>query len=135
MESEGMTAAMAMITPDMLKRRVIWDAIEDPLKACTLLGMLGMGDDGDRAESEASQARLANVGLLIPLLTEFSKWLSSLATMIQVEGQDVNQEFVDQMSLMFFSIVQSAVIASTSVMVDLGLLEVNIANAPEGFSP
>lgn len=128
-----MTAAMAMVTPDMLKRRVIWDAIEDPKRACTLLGMLGMGDDGDRAESEASQARLTHIGLLIPLLTEFSRWLSSLATMIQVEDQDVDQEFVDQMSLMFFSIVQSAVIASTSVMVDLGLLEVNIDSAPEGF--
>lgn len=114
-----------IINSEMIKRQLIFDSMEDPVRVCRLVGLVGTGDDGNRAEQEASFHRLSAIGPVIPLLTEIAKWMSGVAVHVQTEGQEeeLDPAFVEQMHVMFFSVLQSGLISTLSVMNAMGMVE------------
>lgn len=121
-----MQAAEELVTPQMIRRRLIFDAMGDPVKTCQLVGMLSTGDDGDRAEQEASRRRLSHVLPLYPVLLGMSEWLAETATATQLENQEfLPEDFDVELLEMYRTIISSSVVSTISVLADLGIIKVN----------
>lgn len=115
-----------MITPQMIRRRLIFDAMGDPVRTCQLVGMLSTGDDGDRAEQAASQARLTRVLPLYPTLLGIAEWLAETATVTQLDSQEFVPEGFDVDLLeMYRTVITSSIVSTVSVLADLGVIRVN----------
>lgn len=110
------------VTADMLKRRLIYDAMEDPASVLALLDMVGDSAEGAPMEHRASEARLESVEPLQPLLNEMSSWMAEVATRVQTEGNPHADEIIDDMYQMFLGVVRCSVFSILSVLFDLGLI-------------
>lgn len=116
-----------MITADMLKRKLIFDAMTDPARIFELIGLIGVSEEGAEFESEDSLRRLHGILPLLPLLEEISSWLAEIATTVQfsnLEGIVIPEGFMEQMNGMFNSVITGSLVSVLSVFTDLGLIKV-----------
>ncbi len=119
---------MLTVTADQVRRRLIFDSMADPERACSLVGMVGVSDEGRVKETEESHRRLGMVGPLIPGLMTVAEWTAEVATSINVSNLDFDppEEFVLQMQQMLTTVLQGGLVAAFSVFNDLGMISVTL---------
>lgn len=123
-----MVAGEGVITPEMLQRRLIFDAMGDPVSACRLAGLMATGEDGNRAEEAASDLRLMKIAPVMPVIVEMASYLAGLATTTQLSNQEtVPDGFAEEMFAMYKTVISSSVVSVISVLNDLGMLSVRAA--------
>lgn len=120
---------MGTITPDMVKRRLIYDCMADPTKVSALAGLVGVSEEGDEAEEEASLARLGAIAAIFPQLSVIAEWMAETATLLNlatVPQEQIPVEFMEHMNTMFFTVIQGSLVAAMSVLNDLGHISIDI---------
>lgn len=117
------------VTNDMVKRRLIYDCMADPQGVSGLTGLMGVSEEGQEAEQEASLERLGAIAGLFPVLSTISEWMAETATLLNlqaVEQSIIPEEFMEQLQTMFFTVIQGSLVAAVSVMNDLGMITVEV---------
>lgn len=114
------------VSTDQVKRRIIFDSMADPQKGCSLMGLVGVSDEGEVKETEDSHRRLGDIGALIPALMVVAEWMAELSTNINVSNLEFDPpaEFTEQMQTMLTSVLQGSLIATISVFNDLGMIKI-----------
>ena len=117
-----------MISADMIKRKLIFDAMADPSYAMRLAGLSGMSQDVAEREQEESLRRLEAVIPIAQPVLQMTDWLAEWATQLQVnnlETMEVDPAFAAEMQIMYSHVIQGSVMAVLAVLVDLGILQIN----------
>lgn len=114
------------VSGDMLKRRIIVGCVDDPNKACGLVGLFPMSAEQQEREEMEAVLRLAALDSLAPLLMQIGDWVAETSTALQMEGvgMDVDSPFAHQFREMIQSVVIAALLNGTANLVDLGYLSV-----------
>ena len=114
------------ITAEMMKRRVIFDCMEDPVRIGLLAGLVGVSEEGAEKEEEASMERMVAVAPLFPFLSQIAEWVSQAATILNLDGvTDVPPYFPSLMEQMICTAVEAALMSAFSVLNDLDAIEIN----------
>lgn len=119
-----------MLTKDMVKRRLLFDAMNDPIKASNIIGLIGVSEEGAEVELEESLRRLAKVGHIAPMLDDMAEWLADVATGLQASnlgGITVPDGFLEEMNAMFQSMLMGSLVGAFSVLNDLDVITINHA--------
>jgi hypothetical protein len=117
-----------MISADMIKRKLIFDAMADPEAAMRLAGLIGMSPDVAEKENEESLRRLEGVIPIAQPVIQMTDWLAEWATQLQInnlESTEVHPAFAAEMQIMYSHVIQGSVMAVLAVLVDLDILQIN----------
>lgn len=117
-----------MISADMIKRKLIFDAMADPSYAMRLAGLSGMSPDVAEREQEESLRRLEAVIPIAQPVLQMTDWLAEWATQLQInnlESTEVDPAFGAEMQIMYSHVIQGSVMAVLAVLVDLDILQIN----------
>jgi len=118
-----------MVNADMVKRRLIFDCMADPMRVSALAGLIGVSEEGREKEEEASLERLGAIAALFPALSTMAEWMAETATVLNIENverENIPPEFMEQLQTMFFTVIQGSLVAAVSVLNDLGMISVEV---------
>lgn len=115
-----------LVTSDMVKRRILFDSMADPLATAIAAGLVGVSDEGAKKEEEDSHRRLHAVAPIFPALASISGWLAEVAANVQVRNDEVEvpDAFIHDMISMYETVIQGSLVATISVLNDLGMLTI-----------
>ena len=116
-----------MLSADMVKRRLIFDCMADPLRVSLLAGLTGVSPEGAEMEEEASAERLGAIAHLFPQLSVIAEWMAEAATALNlanVEADVIPPLFAEHMERLLFTAIQGSLVAAFSVLNDLGAINI-----------
>lgn len=118
------------VTADMVRRRLIYDCMADPLKVTGLTGLVGVSEEGEEVEQEASLQRLGAIAPLFPALSSIAEWMAEASTLLNLQNVEdktiIPPEFMEHLNAMFFTVIQGSLVAAVSVLNDLGMISVEV---------